>query len=57
VSPDGRFAIPLVVGHERPGTYQVSVRVRGTEEVLRKLTCVVPIPPTPTPPNHRPFAS
>jgi hypothetical protein len=57
VSPDGRFAIPLVVGHERPGVYQVSVRVRGTEEVLRQLTCAVPIPPAPTLPSHRPFSS
>jgi hypothetical protein len=49
VSLNGGFSIPLVVGRERPGTYPVIVRVRGSEQVLRELTCEVPpaAPPTP----------
>jgi hypothetical protein len=49
VSSSGSFSIPLVVGRERPGTYPVIVRVRGSEQVLRELTCEVPpaAPPTP----------
>jgi hypothetical protein len=45
----GSFSLPLVVGRERPGSYPVAVRVRGSEQVLRELTCVVPptAPPTP----------
>jgi hypothetical protein len=38
-----------VVGHERPGRYDVAVRVRGSNKVLRQLTCMVPaLSPTPT---------
>jgi len=48
VEPDGRFSISLIVGSERDGTYEVTVRVRGTPQVLRQLTCTVP-PTTPTP--------
>jgi hypothetical protein len=50
VSLTGSFSIPLVVGHERPGSYPVTVRVRGSEQVLRELTCEVPAtqPSTPT---------
>ena len=48
VEPDGRFSIALIVGNEREGTYEVTVRVRGTPQVLRRLTCTVP-PTTPTP--------
>jgi hypothetical protein len=49
VSLSGSFSIPLVVGRERPGSYPVTVRVRGSEQVLRELTCEVPpsAPPTP----------
>jgi hypothetical protein len=49
VSLNGGFSIPLVVGRERPGSYPVIVRVRGSEQVLRELTCDVPpaAPPTP----------
>lgn len=48
VEPDGRFSIPLVVGDERAGEYQVVVRVRGATQVLRRLTCTVPtVTPTP----------
>jgi hypothetical protein len=49
VSLSGSFSIPLIVGRERPGSYPVMVQVRGSEQVLRELTCVVPpaVPPTP----------
>ena len=49
VSVTGSFSIPLVIGRERPGTYPVIVQVRGSEQVLRELTCEVPpaAPPTP----------
>jgi len=48
VEPDGHFLITLVVGNERAGVYTVAVRVRGSSQVLRQLTCTVP-PTTPTP--------
>jgi hypothetical protein len=48
VEPDGHFLITLVVGNERGGIYSVTVRVRGSSQVLRQLTCTVP-PTTPTP--------
>jgi hypothetical protein len=50
VSVTGSFSIPLVVGRERPGSYPVMVQVRGTEQILRELTCEVPpaAPPTPS---------
>lgn len=43
----GDFAIPLIMGMERAGEYQVTVRVRGTNQIVRSLTCRVP-PTTPT---------
>jgi hypothetical protein len=50
VAPNGRFATRLVVGNERGGIYSVSVRVRGTSNVLREITCSVPdVTPTPLP--------
>jgi len=49
VETSGLFAIPLVVGKERPGNYRVEVRIRGTTQVLRELTCTVPAAPAPTP--------
>ena len=49
VSLNGSFSIPLVVGRERPGSYPVIVRVRGSEQVLRELTCEVPPAAAPTP--------
>jgi hypothetical protein len=50
VGPDGRFRITLVVGSERAGTYTVTVQVRGTKQVLRSFTCLVPeATPTPLP--------
>lgn len=44
----GEFALPLTIGMERAGEYQVTVRVRNTGEIVRSLTCRVP-PTTPTP--------
>jgi hypothetical protein len=38
----GDFALPLTMGMERAGEYQVTVRVRGTGQVVRSLTCQVP---------------
>lgn len=38
---DGSFALTLVVGQERPGSYQVVVRVRGSSQVVRQLTCTI----------------
>jgi len=52
VSPAGHYAIPLVVGRERPGTYTVTVRVRGTTQVLREFTCAVPATSPPPPPGR-----
>jgi hypothetical protein len=49
VSVTGSFSIPLVVGRERPGSYPVIVQVRGSEQVLRELTCEVPPLASPTP--------
>jgi hypothetical protein len=54
VSVNGQFSISLVVGYERPGAYTVTVRIRGTREVLRELTCEVPASPSPTPIKGRP---
>jgi hypothetical protein len=42
VAPSGSFAIPLLVGKERPGIYTVTVRIRGSSQVLRAVTCEVP---------------
>jgi hypothetical protein len=42
VSPSGRFATTLIVGRERAGVYPVTVRVRGTTQVLREISCAVP---------------
>jgi hypothetical protein len=44
----GNFAMPLIMGMERAGEYQVTVRVRGAGQIVRSLTCQVP-PTTPTP--------
>jgi hypothetical protein len=48
VSPSGSFSLPLLVGKERPGVYVVTVRIRGTMEVLRELSCAVPASPPAT---------
>lgn len=48
----GDFAIPLIMGMERAGEYQVTVQVRGTNQIVRSLTCRVP-PTTPTPAPRR----
>lgn len=45
---DGSFSISLVVGAEAAGTYDVVVKVRGSSQALRELTCSVPVT-TPTP--------
>jgi hypothetical protein len=50
IGPDGRFALKLIVGQERAGDYSVTVRIRGTSQVLRQVTCSVPfVAPTPLP--------
>ena len=55
VEPDGTFALPLLVGVERPGQHTVTVRVRGSGEILTEFTCAVPAV-TPTPLPERPAA-
>ena len=48
VAANGRFALKLIVGQERAGEYKVTVRVRGTSQALRQVTCLVPnVTPTP----------
>ncbi|MDQ2996117.1 MAG: hypothetical protein M3R61_03535 [Chloroflexota bacterium] len=42
VAPNGRFATTLIVGRERAGVYTISVRIRGTAQVLLETSCVVP---------------
>jgi hypothetical protein len=42
VKADGHFSINLVIGRERPGDYEVLVRLRGTPQILFELTCSVP---------------
>jgi hypothetical protein len=42
VAPNGRFATTLIVGRERAGVYPVTVRVRGTAQVLLEISCAVP---------------
>jgi len=42
VAPSGRFATTLIVGRERAGVYPVTVRVRGTTQVLLEISCAVP---------------
>lgn len=50
VEVDGTFAITVVIGSERPGTYDVVVRERGNNAVLRQIECNVPyVTPTPSP--------
>ncbi len=48
----GDFALPLILGMERAGTYEVTVRIRGTEQIVRSVICTVP-PTTPTPVPRR----
>lgn len=49
VSSTGEFILPLRVGNERPGSYAVIVRVRGSSQELLRKTCNVPFSsPTPT---------
>jgi hypothetical protein len=40
---DGSFNIVLVIGPEQPGSYPISVRVRGSWEEVANMTCVVPL--------------
>jgi len=42
VTANGRFATTLIVGQERAGVYPVTVRVRGTAQVLLEISCAVP---------------
>lgn len=58
VNTAGHWAIPLMVGRERPGMYAVDVRSRENRALIGAFTCAVgvalapsaaPITPTPTP--------
>jgi hypothetical protein len=42
VSSSGRFATTLLIGRERAGVYPITVRVRGTTQVLLETSCAVP---------------
>jgi hypothetical protein len=45
----GNYRLSLSVGPERAAFYPVEVRVRGTRQLVRELTCLVPyFTPTPT---------
>ncbi len=47
---NGAYALALKIGNERPGSYVVVVRVRGTWEEVARTSCTVPIvTPTPRP--------
>jgi hypothetical protein len=48
----GDFVLPLILGMERAGTYEVTVRIRGVGQIVRSVTCIVP-PTTPTPVPRR----
>ncbi|GAB4109513.1 MAG: hypothetical protein Fur005_18780 [Roseiflexaceae bacterium] len=39
---DGSFRIPIQVGNEKPGSYTVTVRVRGTWQQVAQVSCIVP---------------
>jgi serine/threonine protein kinase len=55
---DGRYRIRLDPGSERPGLYPVTVQIRGTGQVLQRITCVIPTPvPTIGPPTPPPSAT
>lgn len=46
----GRYRVTLLIGDERPGIYDVRVRIRSSREVLDTQVCTVPIAtPTETP--------
>jgi hypothetical protein len=50
VEADGTFGARLMMGLERAGRYEVTVRLRGTRQVLRSVTCNVPdVTPTAIP--------
>lgn len=38
----GGYAIPLVVGDEAQGVYQIEIRQRNTNKVIKQLDCTVP---------------
>jgi hypothetical protein len=46
----GQFAIPLrIAPRTPPGIYTVTIRIRGTNEIVRQILCLVPDRSTPTP--------
>jgi hypothetical protein len=38
----GGYAMPLVIGDESRGVYQIEVRQRNTNKVIKQLRCTVP---------------
>ncbi|KAB8140198.1 hypothetical protein F8S13_24565 [Chloroflexia bacterium SDU3-3] len=48
VRRDGTFSVSLTMGSELPGSYRVDLRIRGSNELLSSITCLVPAT-TPTP--------
>jgi hypothetical protein len=51
----GHWAIPLMVGQERPGLYHVEVRTRNDRALIGAFQCAVGVTvPTPLPPTASP---
>lgn len=48
VRRDGSFSVSLTMGSELSGSYRVDLRIRGSNELLTSITCLVPAT-TPTP--------
>ncbi|MBP1464200.1 hypothetical protein EYB53_000630 [Candidatus Chloroploca sp. M-50] len=44
---DGRYKLNLKIGDERPGTHIVEIRERDGRDLVRRLACDIPAPPTP----------
>jgi hypothetical protein len=42
IGDDGRAIVRLGPFNERPGNYRVEVRDRTTNQLLRRVTCIVP---------------
>ncbi|WP_129671701.1 hypothetical protein [Candidatus Chloroploca sp. Khr17] len=44
---DGQYKLNLKIGDERPGTHIVEIRERDGRDLVRRLACDIPAPPTP----------
>ena len=51
----GHFKIPMKIGREKYGVYEVQARIRNSQRVVAKKTCIVPyFSPTSTPSRRSP---